>query len=52
MTITGAATATATRDLAELVTLGALTRAGDLKSTRYHLAVEPRSVAPVMIDTI
>lgn len=52
MTITGAPTATATRDLAELVTLGALTRTGDLKSTRYHLAVELRSVAPVNVDTI
>ncbi|ANP45918.1 Fic family protein [Candidatus Viadribacter manganicus] len=52
MTITGAATATATRDLAELVTLGALTRTGDLKSTRYHLAVEPRSIAPVTSDMI
>ena len=29
--------ATATRDLAELVALGALTRTGQLKGTRYHL---------------
>jgi len=52
MTITGAATATATRDLAELVTLGALRRTGDLKATRYHLAVELRPVTHVTIDTI
>jgi Fic family protein len=36
-TITGAATATATRDLADLVRLGALRREGARKSTRYHL---------------
>jgi Fic family protein len=37
-TITGAATATATRDLADLVRLGALRREGARKSTRYYLA--------------
>lgn len=35
--ITGAPTATVTRDLAALVQLDALTRTGDRKSTRYHL---------------
>lgn len=36
-TITGAGTATATRDLADLVRLGALRREGERKSTRYYL---------------
>ncbi len=36
-TITGAAPATATRDLAELVELEALRKAGELKHTRYYL---------------
>ncbi len=35
--ITGTSRATATRDLQELVSLGALTRQGELKSTRYFL---------------
>ncbi len=35
MTITDAATATATRDLAALAEMGALTRTGALNSTRY-----------------
>ena len=38
-TITDAASATATRDLAELVELGALERAGERRYTRYHLAI-------------
>src|SRR3546814_6338407 len=38
-TITDAASATATRDLAELVELGALERAGDRRYARYHLAI-------------
>lgn len=37
LSITGASRATATRDLHQMVTLGALTRTGDLKSARYHL---------------
>jgi Fic family protein len=37
-TITGATAPTATRDLVELVRLGAMRREGELKSTRYHLA--------------
>ncbi|WP_234178803.1 MULTISPECIES: hypothetical protein [unclassified Sphingopyxis] len=36
-TLTGAATATATRDLAELVLLGALRKDGEFKHTRYRL---------------
>jgi Fic family protein len=38
--ITGAARATATRDLQGLVDLGALRQTGALKSTRYWLAIE------------
>jgi len=37
MTITGAPSATATRDLTSLVEMGALTRTGERKSTRYYL---------------
>jgi Fic family protein len=39
ITITGAARATATRDLSDLVEKGALTLTGTLKSTRYWLAI-------------
>lgn len=38
--ITGTSRATATRDLQELVTLGALQRSGQLKSTRYALFLQ------------
>ena len=37
--ITGASPATATRDLAELVTMGGLIRTGEHKHTRYQLAI-------------
>lgn len=40
ITITGTSRATATRDLQELVTLGALIKTGELKSTRYWLNVQ------------
>jgi Fic family protein len=39
MTITAAPPATATRDLASLVTMGALTRRGENKATRYQLNI-------------
>ncbi|GGN59177.1 cell division protein Fic [Novosphingobium indicum] len=39
ITITGTSRATATRDLHELVGMGALTQTGMLKSTRYQLAI-------------
>lgn len=39
--ITGTSPATATRDLAELVALGALRRTGQLRGARYWLAFEP-----------
>jgi Fic family protein len=38
LAITGASRATATRDLQELVEMGALVRSGRLKGTRYRLA--------------
>lgn len=41
-TITEAASATATRDLAELVELGALERVGERRYTRYHLTIASR----------
>jgi Fic family protein len=37
--ITGTSRATATRDLQDLVAKGALTRTGELRHTRYHLAM-------------
>jgi Fic family protein len=42
ISITGAARATATRDLQDLVDKGVLMRTGALKSTRYHLNIETR----------
>ncbi len=43
-TIADAASATATRDLAELVELGALTRSGERRYTRYWLAIDTDDV--------
>lgn len=40
MAITNAPTATATRDLSDMVDKGALTRTGERKGTRYHLAMD------------
>ena len=40
MTITGAPSATTTRDLADLVNKDALTREGERKATRYYLSLE------------
>lgn len=42
-TITDAASATATRDLAELVELGALERVGERRYARYHLTIVNRN---------
>lgn len=39
-TITDSLSATATRDLAELVSFGALRREGELRYTRYYLAID------------
>lgn len=47
--ITDAPPATATRDLADLVEQGALTRTGEKKHTRYHLAIPLRPVPRVTI---
>ncbi len=46
MTITGAPTATTTRDLADLVKKGALSRLGERKSTRYYLNLGTPSKHP------
>jgi Fic family protein len=43
ISITGAARATATRDLQDLVEKGVLIRTGALKSTRYHLNIETKN---------
>lgn len=48
--ITKASPATATRDLAELVELNALTRTGERRHTRYHLAIPLRPVPEITID--
>ncbi|NQE64485.1 Fic family protein [Caulobacter sp. RHG1] len=45
MTITGAPSATTTRDLASLVEIGALTRTGANKATRYHLNIAVPAIA-------
>ncbi len=50
--ITGAAPATATRDLADLVALDVLRRTGERKATRYHLGVPLKPVATVTIEAI
>ena len=50
MTITRAAPATATRDLADMVTKGALRRTGERRHARYHLAIPLRPVQAVTID--
>lgn len=40
ISITGTSRATATRDMQELVTIGAFTRTGELRHTRYNLNLE------------
>jgi Fic family protein len=49
-TITGASPATATRDLAELVALGALVRAGERKHARYALAIPVRTMRRTTVN--
>jgi len=46
----GASPATATRDLVELVALGALVRTGERRHTRYQLAIPLRPVTPVVLN--
>ena len=50
MTITGAPTATATRDLVDMVAEGALRRTGERRYSRYHLTIPLRPVRPVEVD--
>jgi Fic family protein len=52
MRITGAPTATTTRDLAALVAMGALLRAGEHKSTRYRLNISAKPPTSVEIGDI
>lgn len=49
MAITGAPTATTTRDLAALVGLGALLRTGEQKGTRYWLPIATATIEPVNV---
>jgi Fic family protein len=49
-TITGSSPATATRDLSDLVSKGALTRDGELRHARYRLNVPLRVVGRINID--
>ncbi|MBX3406613.1 MAG: Fic family protein [Phycisphaeraceae bacterium] len=50
ISITKAAPATATRDLGELVEMGALQRTGERRHTRYHLTLPLRTVPTFTID--
>lgn len=50
--ITGASTASTTRDLHDLVEKNVLTRAGERKSTRYFLAMDLNPVKTVLVDDI
>ena len=52
MRITGAGSATTTRDLQDLVIKKALQRTGALKSTRYFLAIDLKPVERVGVDDI
>lgn len=49
-TITGASPATTTRDLADMVEKGALTRSGERRHARYSVAIPLRPVLPVTVD--
>ncbi len=50
ISITKAASATATRDLGELVELGGLMRTGERRHTRYHLTIPIRAVPTFTVD--
>jgi Fic family protein len=50
ISITGASPATATRDLTDMVAKGALTRHGEHRHARYHVAIPLRFIAPVVLD--
>ena len=47
--ITGTSPATATRDLADMVAKGALSRVSERRHAHYHLAIPLRPVPPVTI---
>lgn len=47
--ITRASPATTTRDLADLVAVGALARTGERRHARYHLTIPLRPVAPAPV---
>ena len=48
--ITGATTATATRDLSDMVAKGALVKTGERRHARYNLAIPLKPVTPVVFD--
>jgi Fic family protein len=50
ISITGAATATATRDLVDMVEKGALVREGGRRYARYRANIPSRPVEPLMLD--
>lgn len=50
ISITGTATATATRDLADMVAKGALLREGERRHARYHINIALRPVALLTLD--
>jgi Fic family protein len=50
ITITGATVPTATRDLADMVAKGALTRSGERRYARYGVNIKPRLVKAVSVD--
>jgi Fic family protein len=50
ISITGATTATATRDLANMVAKGALLRDGERRHARYHLNIKTRAVPSLALD--
>ena len=50
ISIAKTSTPTATRDLADMVAKGALTRTGEKRHTRYHANISLRQVASISID--
>jgi Fic family protein len=50
MSIVKTSTATATRDLADMVARGALIRTGERRSTRYHISLSIKEVPTFAID--
>jgi Fic family protein len=50
ISITGTSPASATRDLADLVSKGALIRTGELRHARYSVGIPLRPVLPVVLN--